>query len=255
VSNSIQIDIQGGTLTQADGGRALPLGSPQAFSILSKVWLRAGWEAKYSYGFTWMGRPVIQLPEDLIRLQEVVYSLKPDIIIETGVAHGGSLVFHASLCRVIGAGRVVGVDVEIRPHNRQAIESHELFHLITLIEGDSTAPSTVRKVAELCGGAGCVLVVLDSCHSKSHVLEELKAYSPLVTKGSYIIATDGIMRDVTGVEGAKQDWTWDNPAEAATEFVASHPGFVIEEPPFVFNEGRITERVTYWPSGYIRRIG
>src|SRR5438270_277514 len=123
----------------ADGGeRVLPLDSPEAFALLSRYWVQVGWSQRYSYTFTWLGRPVIQLPEDLVRVQEVLYRVRPDVIVETGVAHGGSLVFHASLCRAMGRGRVVGVDVAIRPHNRAALEAHELAASITLVEGSST---------------------------------------------------------------------------------------------------------------------
>src|SRR6476620_8360621 len=108
------------------------IGSEEAFRILSKAWLRSGWDTKYVYGFSWMGRPVIQLPEDMIRIQELIYAVKPDVVIETGVAHGGSLIFYASLLTAMGRGRVIGVDIEIRPHNRKAIESHEMAHLIEL---------------------------------------------------------------------------------------------------------------------------
>ena len=254
MSDTILIDLKTGTLALGGDGPVHPLGSEEAFSILSKAWLRAGWESKYSYGFSWFGRPVIQLPEDLIRWQEIIYSLKPDVIIETGVAHGGSLVFHASLCRAMGRGRVVGIDIDIRPHNRRAIESHELFPLITLIEGNSIDPGIVRQAAEIAAGAKCVLVLLDSCHAKSHVLAELRAYSPLVTTGSYIIATDGIMRDLANARGAGKDWAWDNPREAAEEFVVGNPDFAIEDPPYIFNESSVRQRITYSPGGCIKRL-
>src|ERR1043165_10147614 len=133
------------------GGAKHLIGSPEAFAAISRAWLRSGWDTKYVYGFTWLGRPVIQLPEDLIRVQEVIYRVKPDAIIETGVAHGGSLVFYASLLAAMGRGRVIGIDVDIRPHNRAAIEAHPLAARITLIEGDSILPATVDRVA---GGVG-----------------------------------------------------------------------------------------------------
>ena len=136
----IKIDMQKDLVIVDDGSNSnvYPMASTEAFSIISKAWLRCGWDNKYVYSFTWMGRPIIQLPDDMFRIQEIVYSVKPDIIIETGVAHGGSLVYYASLCKATERGRVVGVDIEIRPHNRKAIEAHELFPYITLIEGDST---------------------------------------------------------------------------------------------------------------------
>src|SRR5438552_2204809 len=145
----LEIDTGSGTLKVMDAGASqeLPLYSKNAFELLSHLWLKVGWNEKYPYTFSWLGRPLIQLPEDVMRIQEVVYRLKPDIIIETGVAHGGSLILYSSLCKAMGKGRVIGVDIEIRKHNRQAIESHELNSYIDLIEGDSIDPSIVAKVA------------------------------------------------------------------------------------------------------------
>ena len=230
------------------------ISTPEAFSILSRLWLRAGWDTKYVYSFTWMGRPIIQLPEDMVRLQEVIHRIKPDVIIETGVAHGGSLIFYASLCKAMEKGRVIGIDIEIRPHNRQAIESHELYPFISLIEGSSIDPAVVREVKAQVRPGERVIVFLDSCHTKEHVLAELTAYASMVSVDSYIVAMDGIMEQVVGALRTQPDWTWNNPKRAAEEFVASHPDFVIEEPQFLFNEGNVGDRVTYWPGGFIRRI-
>ena len=168
--------------------------SRKAFDLLSREWVRLGWQMKYPYSFSWMGRPIIQLPEDMLRTQEVIYSLKPDVIVETGIAHGGSLIYYASLCRAMGKGRIVGVDIEIRPHNREAIEAHELYDMIDMIEGDSVAPEIVSQVDTLVGDAETVLIMLDSNHTRQHVLAELEAYHHLVTPGSYIVATDGVMK-------------------------------------------------------------
>lgn len=229
------------------------IGSPHAFRILSRLWLRSGWDAKYVYSFTWLGRPVIQLPEDLLRIQEVIFTSQPDLIIETGVAHGGSLVFYASLCKALDKGRVVGVDREIRPHNRVAIEAHNLAPWITLIEGDSVSPEVVEAVRKQIPAGGRVMVLLDSCHTKDHVRAELEAYSPFVTSGSYIVAMDGIMEQLVGAPRSSPDWLFNNPRQAAKEFAAAHPEFAIVEPDFLFNEGSVTERVTYWPGAFLRR--
>ncbi|HEY5947380.1 MAG TPA: CmcI family methyltransferase [Kofleriaceae bacterium] len=251
----ITVDKDIVTVVAEDGTRTEhPIGTPEAFAILSKLWLRSGWDTKYVYSFAWLGRPIIQLPEDMIRIQELIYTLKPDVIVETGIAHGGSLVFYASLCKLIGKGRVVGIDIEIRPHNRAAIEAHELFPLITLIEGSSVDPAIVGKAAATIKPGETVLVLLDSNHTKEHVLGELNAYASLVTPGSYIVAMDGIMQDVAGAPRTKPEWTWDNPQTAVREFIAANPQFVVEEPPFPFNEGSITERVTYWPLAFVKRI-
>ena len=230
------------------------MGTPRGFQIISKLWLRSGWDTKYLYGFSWLGRPIIQLPEDLLRIQEVIFAIQPDVIVETGVAHGGSLVFYASLCKAIGKGRIVGIDIEIRPHNRKAIEEHFLAPWISLIEGSSIAPEVVSEVRSRIRPEERVIVMLDSCHTKEHVLAELEAYAPLVSVGSYIVAMDGIMEEVVGAPRTQADWTWNNPKQAAAEFVKKHPEFALVEPDPLFNEGSITERVTYWPGAFLRRV-
>jgi cephalosporin hydroxylase len=236
------------------GLRKLPLASAEAFEVISDAWLRAGWDVKYVYSFTWLGRPIIQLPEDMFRLQELIYRLKPDVIIETGIAHGGSLVFYAGLCKLIGNGRVIGVDVEIRSHNRAAIEAHDLFSVITLIEGSSTAQATIDRIKATIAVGESVLVLLDSNHSKAHVLAELDAYAPLVTPGSYIVAMDGIMSKLVGAPRSQPDWGENNPQAAALEWARRHPDFVIEDPAFAFNEGLVKQRVTYWPNAFLLRV-
>jgi cephalosporin hydroxylase len=251
----LTIDTTSRTLeiTREAGSRTMPLYSKEAFEIISNEWVRVGWNQKYPYTFSWMGRPVIQLPEDMIRVQEVIYRVRPDVILETGVAHGGSLIFYASLCKAMGMGRVIGIDIEIRPHNRAAIDAHESKPLITLIEGSSTDPGTVAAAGALIAPGERVLVLLDSCHSKHHVAAELEAYKGFVTPGSYIVATDGVMREVHDVPRAGPDWEWDNPVEAAREFVAAHPEFVMEDPTWPFNESELDQPVTHWPNAWLRR--
>lgn len=252
----ITIDTGSGQVRVEDatGEIVYGIGTAEAFAAISRAWLRSGWDAKYVYSFTWLGRPVIQLPEDLIRIQEVIYGIKPDVIIETGVAHGGSLVFYASLLAAIGRGRVIGVDIEIRPHNRAAIENHPLSSRITLIEADSIRPETAERVANEIGQAGAAIVILDSKHSRDHVLSELRLYSRFVTVGSYIVVADGIMESVAGAPRTSPDWTWNNPRRAIAEFLEENPDFEISEPAWLFNEGTVTSRVTYWPDAYLRRI-
>jgi cephalosporin hydroxylase len=252
----ITIDVEAGSLVVRNGDevKTYAFGSPEAFEVLSAVWLRSGWDNKYVYTFSWLGRPIIQLPEDMIRIQEVISAVQPDVIIETGVAHGGSLIFYASLCKAMGRGRVIGIDIEIRPHNRQAIEAHPLFPLITLFEGSSTDPAIVERVRREVQPGQTVLVLLDSSHTKEHVLNELQAYGPLVTPGSYIVAMDGIMGDLAGAPRTQPDWIWNNPRQAALEFVATRPEFEIREPGFLFNESPLTKHITYWPGGFIKRI-
>lgn len=252
----IEIDETKGTVTRVDGAKreTFPIGSPEGFELVSNAWLRAGWDAKHVYTFTWLGRPIIQLPEDMFRIQELIYALKPDAILETGVAHGGSAVFFASLCKLMNHGRVVSVDVEIREHNRKALEAHELKPLITLIEGDSIAPDTVSQVEHALDGAASVLVILDSNHTKAHVLAELEAYAPFVSVGSYCIACDGIMASVAGAPRTKPEWTEDNPIEAVKEFLDAHKEFRLAPPAFAFNESGVSEPITYWPSSHLLRV-
>jgi cephalosporin hydroxylase len=250
---TIDIDKNFVTVDEGKGVKTYSLDTPDAFSVISDIWLRLGWDNKYVYTFTWLGRPIIQLPEDMIRIQEVIYNVKPDIIIETGIAHGGSLIFYAGLCKLIGKGRVIGIDIEIRTHNRKAIEEHELFEFITLIEGNSIDEAIVRNVKSLVKPQEKVIVVLDSNHSKHHVLAELNAYADLVSPGSYIVAADGIMERLVGAPRSSADWGWNNPKAAAIEFVRQRPEFELEEPSWLFNESKLAENITYWLSGWIRR--
>lgn len=249
----IDTDARSLSVEEADGRQEFDLYTPEAFAALSRQWVRVGWAQRYSYAFTWLGRPVIQLPEDLVRTQEAVWSTRPDVIVETGVAHGGSLIFYASLLSLMGEGKVIGVDIEIRPPNRQAIEAHPLASRITLIEGSSIERATVDRVREAIPPGSRVMVLLDSNHSKAHVRAELEAYAPLVSPGCFIVATDGIMCDLHDVPGGRPEWTWDHATAAAAEFVAGHPEFELVHPPQLFRESAIQEPVTYWPGGWLRR--
>jgi cephalosporin hydroxylase len=251
----LTIDTTNKLLIQEINGKShkINLYSKEAFELISYQWLKTGWNQKYAYTFSWMGRPVIQLPEDMVRIQEVIYQVKPDVIIETGVAHGGSLVYYATLCKAMGKGRVIGIDIEIRPPNRKAIEVHELHSLITLVEGDSIAPETIRTVHSLVKPGEVVMVVLDSSHTKQQVLAELEAYHDLISPGSYIVATDGIMRDLHDVPRGRPEWAHDHPAAASAEFVSKHPEFVVEQPSWPFNESELSANLTYWPGAWLRR--
>ncbi len=246
----IQIDLEKEVVSvqEDDSVREFRLGSPEAFALLSKVWLRSGWDNKYVYSFSWLGRPIIQLPEDLIRIQELIFRIQPDVIIETGIAHGGSLVYYASLCKALGKGRIIGIDVEIRPHNLKALQEHFLLPYITLIEGSSIDEAIISEVKSHVQPGEKVMVFLDACHTFDHVTAELNAYSPLVSVGSYSVAMEGIMEQVASAPRTQAKWKWDNPKKAAEEFVKANPQFIIDEPSFPFNEGNIEKRVTYWPS-------
>jgi cephalosporin hydroxylase len=249
----LTIDTKTGTIEPDNGIGAVDLYSAEGFDLLSHLWLRVGWQQRYSYQFTWMGRPIIQLPEDVLRLQEVVFSVRPEVIVETGIAHGGSLVFHAAMLKAMGGGRVVGVDIAIRPDNRKALEDHELSAAIHLVQGDSAATEVVAEVARLIGDDTPVLVILDSDHSREHVAKELEAYAPLVTHGSYVVVTDGVMQDLYDLPAGDLAWEADNPVQATKDFLTRHPEFELVEWRPRFNESRVTTQLTYWPSAWLRR--
>lgn len=253
---NVTIDTESGLIAvEQNGGLSeIPLYSTEGFELLSGLWVKVAWNQKHSYTFTWMGVPVVQLPEDLVRIQELIHCLQPEVIVECGVAHGGGLVFYASLCKAMGRGRVIGVDVDIRPPNRAAIEAHPLFEYITLIEGSSVDEAVVAQVDEEVGSAQEVLVLLDSNHLSDHVLAELEAYHHLVGIGSYIVAMDGVMKDLADTPRGDPSWTDDNPVSAAELFVARHPEFVIEPPPWRFNESELRTSITHSPGGHLRRI-
>jgi perosamine synthetase len=186
---------------------------------------------KYTYNFTWAGLPVIQFPQDLLVLQEVIWQTRPDLIIETGIAHGGSLVFYASMLELLGGtGRVVGVDIEIRPHNRKAIEEHALAGRISMIEGPSTDDATLRQVREHARGRDRVMVILDSNHTHDHVLAELALYSPLVTEGNYLVVLDTSIEDAPDELFPDRPWRkGNNPKTAVREFLSSTDRFEVDQ--------------------------
>jgi cephalosporin hydroxylase len=220
------------------------------FRALSNAWRAMALERKYMNNFSWLGRPLIQLPMDAMALQEIIWAVQPDLIIETGVAHGGSVVLSASMLELIGHGQVVGVDIDIRPHNRAAIEAHPLAHRISLVQGSSVDPGVVAQVRALAAGKKKVLVCLDSNHTHEHVLAELQAYADLVSVGSYCIVFD------TFVEDMPDDYVWtdrpwgkgNNPKTAVWEWIKEHPEFVIDKSV----EDRLL--VTSAPDGFLQRI-
>lgn len=250
------IDTDAGVIAVQRNGHAerIPLYSRDGFELLSELWLKVGWNEKHSYTFTWMGIPVVQLPEDLIRIQELIHRLQPDVIVECGIAHGGGSIFYASLFKAMGRGRVIGVDIDIRPHNRTAIDQHPLSPYITMIEGSSIDQDVIARVEAEIGADQSVLVLLDSNHLRDHVLAELEAYHHLVPVGSYIVAMDGIMKYLADTPNGDPSWTDDNPISAAEDFVSRHPEFVIEQPSWSFNESELRANITHSPSGFLRRV-
>ena len=220
----------GSTVTLQDGGdcTTVDLYSPEGFELLSNLWLKAAAQHKLMYEPTWLGRPVIQFPTDIVAIQELLWNVQPDAVVETGVAHGGSLILSASILELIGRGKVVGVDVEIRPHNRAAIEAHPMYHRIKLIEGSSIADTTICAVRREVAEAKTIVVFLDSNHSEHHVLEELELYGPLVTPGSYIVAHDGAQAWVWDIPRGKPEWKNDHPLTAIHRFLSTHAEFTID---------------------------
>lgn len=250
------IDTEARQLVIEENGekRILDLYAQEAYDHIARLWMKTSWNQKYPYTFTWFGRPIIQHPEDMIRTQEAIFTINPTVIVETGIAHGGSLVYSASLLRLLGGGKVVGVDIEIRPQNRRAIETHPFSKDIVLIEGNSTSPETISAVESHIGPDDRVLVILDSDHSYAHVAKELSAYHHMVSPGSYIVATDGLMQDLHDVPRGKPAWREDNPAAAARDFAASNPRFEIRQPPWLFNESSLSKNLTGWPDAWLYRL-
>jgi len=207
-------------------------------------------EYRYSYNFSWMGRPIIQYPQDMVAMQEIIWNMQPDLIVETGIAHGGGLIFYASILELIGgSGQVLGVDVDIRDHNRREIQKHPMFKRITMIEGSSVDADVVRKVHDFAQGKSRVLVVLDSLHTHDHVLKELAAYSPLVRKGSYLVVFDTVIEDMPAGYFADRPWDkGDNPKTAVWEFLRSNDRFKIDKD--IQNKLLITVA----PDGYLRCV-
>jgi len=205
--------------------------------------------AKYSYNFSWMGRPIIQYPQDMIAMQEIIWQVKPDLIIETGIAHGGSLIYYASLMELIGEGEVLGIDIEIRKHNREAIESHPMFKRITMIEGSSIDESTAKQVREFAKGKKRVMVCLDSNHTHDHVLKEMELYAPLVSVDSYLVVFDTIVEDLPDNYLPGRAWSvGDNPKTAVYEFLKRHDEFIIDSS--IDNKLLISVA----PEGYLKRV-
>ena len=225
--------------------------SDEGFAALSDAWVKAGWERKFSYQFSWQGRPVIQMPEDLLKIQEAIWEAKPDVVVETGTAHGGSAVFYASLLLLRGLrpgkGKVISVDVDLRAHNRAALDAHPLRRYLHFVAGDSAAAATVRAVRREIPRGARVLVALDAKHTKAHVRAELERYAPLVSVGSYLVVFDGVMRLVADTPRGQRSWRRDNPLAATREFLRRHPEFQVD-PRFP------VPHVTYAPGGFLRKV-
>lgn len=241
------------------------IGRDSALINATRAWIRRANGQKYSYHFEWQGRPIIQYPQDLVAIQELIWQIKPDLIIETGIAHGGSLIFSASMLAMldmteaIAAGasfdpkisrrKVLGVDIDIRTHNRAAIEAHPMATRIQMIQGSSIAPAVIDQVLDIAANYSRILVCLDSNHTHDHVLAELEAYGPLTSIGSYCVVFDTIIEDMP--KGMFPDRPWgpgDNPKTAVLEYLSTHSEFEIDKS--IQNKLLITVA----PNGYLKRI-
>ena len=226
----------------------------EALKSSAHQFLKDSLAPKYSYNFSWLGRPIIQYPQDMIAMQEIIWEVKPDLIIETGIAHGGSLIFSAAMLELVAVctgieGEVVGIDIDIRPHNRKAIEEHPMYKRISMIQGSSIAPEIVAQVAEKTKGRKRILVCLDSNHTHDHVLAELEAYAPLTAVGSYCVVFDTVVEDMPRELSGDRPWgPGNNPKTAVFEYLKAHPEFEIDRG----IQNRIL--ITVAPEGYLKRI-
>jgi cephalosporin hydroxylase len=224
------------------------MGQDPAMADLSRRWIMRSAVHKYSYNFTWLGRPIIQYPQDLMAMQELVWRVQPDLVVETGIAHGGSLVFYASLLKLMGQGRVLGVDIDIRAHNRAAIEAHPMADRIDMIQGSSLDEAVVARVFEQAEGKK-VLLVLDSNHTHAHVLRELELYTPLVKAGSYAVVFDTVVEWMPGDAFPDRPWgPGDNPMTAVQAFLGKTDRFEVDQA----MDAKL--QISVAPNGYLRCV-
>lgn len=226
-----------------------------SWNDLSSQWITRAFQQKYMYNFSILGRPIIQTPIEIIAMQELIWSIQPDLIIETGIAHGGSLILSAAMlelnaiCGGSQDAEVVGIDIDIRDHNREAIEAHPMFKRISMIEGSSIAPEIIEQVKEKAAGKQKILVCLDSNHTHDHVLAELEAYAPLVSVGSYCVVFDTVIEDLPDDMFSDRPWgVGNNPKTAVWEHLKTHPEFEIDK--------SIQHKllITVAPDGYLKRV-
>jgi cephalosporin hydroxylase len=222
----------------------------QSLKEAAKVFNTESNKSQYSYNFTWMGRPIIQYPQDMIAMQEIIWEVKPDLVIETGIAHGGSLIYYASLLELIDNGEVLGIDIDIRSHNRKEIEKHPMFKRIKMIEGSSIDTSIVEQVKKVAQNKKRIVVCLDSNHTHEHVLNELNFYAPFVSLNSYIVVFDTIVEDLPeGYFSQKRPWgIGNNPRTAVDQFLKSNDSFIADE----IIDNKLLISVT--PRGYLKRV-
>jgi cephalosporin hydroxylase len=230
--------------------RIKEMGSDASLNELSHQWFLLSSKYEYSYHFTWLGRPIIQFPQDIMAMQEIIWRTKPDLIIETGIAHGGSLIFYASMLELIGEdGEVFGIDIDIREQNHVEIEKHPMFKRIKMTEGSSLDEKLFEEISDFSKNKKRILVVLDSNHTHDHVLKELRLYSSLVTKGSYLVVFDTIIEDMPSGWSKNRPWNkGNNPKTAVLQFLKTSDRFVIDK------EIQNKLSITVAPDGYLKCI-
>jgi cephalosporin hydroxylase len=245
--------------------RVNAIGGNAELRLCAHEFIKVSLLPQYSYNFTWMGRPIIQYPQDMAAMQELIWEVKPDLIIETGIAHGGSLIMNASLlamldyCDAIENGelldpvkpkrRILGIDIDIREHNRKAIEAHPMSNRIDMIQGSSIAPEIINRVKNYAKNYNCILISLDSNHTHDHVLAELQAYAPLTSIGSYCVVFDTVVEDMPKELSGDRPWgPGNNPKTAVWEYLKTHPEFVVDKS----IENKLL--ITVAPDGYLKRV-
>jgi cephalosporin hydroxylase len=226
------------------------LGEDEEIKKLAIKWVFESLSRNYVYNFSWLGRPIIQMPQDTVALQELIWTVKPDLIIETGIAHGGSIILSASILELIGGkGKVLGIDVDIRAHNRAEIENHRLFKRIELLEGSSIEDKTIEAVKKIAKKKKKIMVFLDSYHTHDHVLEELRLYAPFVSKDSYLVAFDTWVEFMPPKFYPNKPWDkGNNPYTAVQTFLESNKDFILDK------EIENKLQITLAPGGYLKRI-
>lgn len=232
------------------------LGQDKELAGLTRQWMDRANQGKYSYHFEWLGRPIIQYPQDIVAMQELIWAVQPDLIIETGIAHGGSLIFSASMLALNAAcggpqdARVLGLDIDIRAHNRAAVEAHPLANRITMIQGSSIAPEIIAQVHQFAANYKRILVCLDSNHTHDHVLAELEAYAQLTSVGSYCVVFDTVIEDMPADMFPNRPWgPGNNPKTALRAWIGKHPEFVVDRS----IEHKLLATVA--PEGFLKRVG
>ena len=215
----------------------------------SKDWIDNVFDYEYVYHFRWLGRPIIQFPQDMVAVQELIWKIKPDFIIESGIARGGSLIFYASILELLNHGKIIGIDIDIRKHNRIEIENHTLFKRIKLIEGSSIDDSVIHKIKKIIKDKKKIMILLDSHHTEQHVLEELEKYSPFVRSGSYVVVFDTIIEDMKKHHSKNRPWNHgNNPKTAVSKFLKKNKRFKIDK------EIQKKLLITSCPDGYLKCI-